>query len=312
MGAFTTWRELWSMSVGFDPPMTHFSSVTSAVLIYLLVLLLCYVLYQLSKTFLPGFIQEYVLDFFKTLAFCTYCFGHGVVRNAHGHLGYILCMVPLNTASVLIFNLGDGTPLTVWAKYLRGHIPTWKFVIKVSAQIVAGFCAWELGHFILGLDFHPSFADKLGQKANCNSDLRIAAIAGFFLEGTGVAYDFWMNQQTLSKNRALDIALKFTNTALVVCIGVRMTGMYIHPAMVTGRTIGCGDTPILSHLLVYWAGPFVGIFVGLKASQIYSLPFNKDTPDKEYKKGDDSLGKKKKNVTSGKVRQRKVKKDETT
>lgn len=209
------------MSVGFDPPMTHFSSVTSAVLIYLLVLLLCYVLYQLSKTFLPGFIQEYVLDFFKTLAFCTYCFGHGVVRNAHGHLGYILCMVPLNTASVLIFNLGDGTPLTVWAKYLRGHIPTWKFVIKVSAQIVAGFCAWELGHFILGLDFHPSFADKLGQKANCNSDLRIAAIAGFFLEGTGVAYDFWMNQQTLSKHRALDIALKFTNTALVVCIGKR-------------------------------------------------------------------------------------------
>ena len=42
--------------------------------------------------------------------------------------------------------------------------------------------------------------------------------------------------------------------------------MYIHPAMVTGRTIGCGNTPVLSHLLVYWGGPFAGIVVGIKVS----------------------------------------------
>lgn len=207
------------MVVGFEPPVTHFSAATSAIFIYLLALLFCYVLYRLSRIFLPEFLQDYVIDFFKTLAFCTYCFGHGVVRNAHGHLGYVLCVVPLNTASVLLFNLGDGTPLSAWSKYLRGLLPTGKFLLKVSAQIMAGFCAWELGHFILGLDFHPSFAEKINQKAHCNSDLRIAALAGFFLEGTGVAYDFWMNQQTLSTYRPLDIALKFTNTAMIVCFG---------------------------------------------------------------------------------------------
>lgn len=133
------------MSVGFDPPMTHFSSVTSAVLIYLLALLFCYVLYQLSKIFLPGFIQEYVLDFFKTLAFCTYCFGHGVVRNAHGHLGYILCMVPLNTASVLIFNLGDGTPLTVYGPNIfEVKFPHGSSLSKCRPKSLLGFALGNL------------------------------------------------------------------------------------------------------------------------------------------------------------------------
>ncbi|XP_062613075.1 uncharacterized protein LOC134274846 [Saccostrea cucullata] len=298
-----TWRDVWEVALGFEPPVTHFSAAISAIIIYLLALLFCYVSYQLAKALMPGIVQEYVLDFFKTLAFCTYCFGHGVIRNAHGHLGYVLCVVPLNTASVLIFNIGDGTPLTVWSKYLRGLIPKWKFILKVSAQILAGFFAWELGHYILSLDFHSTFSEKLIQKSNCSSDLRIAALGGFALEGIGVAYDFWMNQQTLSKYRPLDIALKFTNTALVVCIGVKMTGMYIHPALATGRTIGCGNTPILSHLLVYWGGPFVGIYLGLKASEFFCF-FNESTDIKENAKSVQSDSHNRK-VQSGKVRQRK-------
>ncbi|XP_061185856.1 uncharacterized protein LOC133193960 [Saccostrea echinata] len=303
-----TWRDVWVVALGFEPPVTHFSAAVSAIIIYLLALLFCYVSYQLARALMPRIVQEYVLDFFKTLAFCTYCFGHGVIRNAHGHLGYVLCVVPLNTASVLIFNIGDGTPLTVWSKYLRGQIPKWKFFAKVSAQILAGFFAWELGHYILSLDFHSSFSEKITQKSNCNSDLRIAAIAGFALEGIGVAYDFWMNQQTLSKYKPLDIALKFTNTALIVCIGVKMTGMYIHPALATGRTLGCGTTPILSHLLVYWGGPFVGIYLGLKASQFISLPFIETPKIEESAKDVQNDAKfsepRDKKVHAGKVRQR--------
>lgn len=214
-----TWRDLWETVMGFQPPVSHVSPTVSAILIYLLALIFCFLFYQLSRVFLPRLLQEYVLDFFKTLAFCTYCFGHGVIRTAHGHLGYVLCAVPLNTASVLIFKIGDGTPLSVWSKYLQKQIPTWKFCLKVSAQILAGFCGWELGHLILNLDFHPSFTEKVIQKSNCNSDLRISAIAGFLLEGTGVAYDIWMNQQTLSKYRPLDVFLKFINTSLIVCCG---------------------------------------------------------------------------------------------
>lgn len=48
--------------------------------------------------------------------------------------------------------------------------------------------------------------------------------------------------------------------------GLHLTGMYLHPAMATGHTFGCGPTPILSHILVYWGGPFIGIYIGLKVS----------------------------------------------
>lgn len=218
-GYIMTWRELWVMAVGFDPPVSHFSSVTSAILFYLLALLFCYVFYQLSRIFLPRFLQEYVLDFFKTMAFCTYCFGHAVIRNAHGHLAYILCVVPLNTASIFIFNLGDGTPLLVWLKYLQKKIPAWKFLAKVTAQVAAGLCSWELGHLIYRLDFHPSFAQRIQERGNCATDLNIATVFGFVLETTAVAYDFWLDQQTLSRYLPLDLALKILNCALIVCLG---------------------------------------------------------------------------------------------
>lgn len=218
-GYLMTWRELWVMAVGFDPPVTHFSSVTSAILVYLLALLFCYVFYQLSRILLPRFLQEYVLDFFKTMAFCTYCFGHGVIRNAHGHLAYIVCVVPLNTASVFIFNLGDGNPLIVWLKYLQKQIPAWKFLAKVTAQIMAGLCSWELGHLIFRLDFHPSFVEIVKSQANCSTDLNVATVTGFVLETVAVTYDIWVDQQTLSRYLLLDLALKILNCAIIVCLG---------------------------------------------------------------------------------------------
>lgn len=316
MGYLMTWRELWVMAVGFDPPVTHFSSVTSAILVYLLALLFCYVFYQLSRILLPRFLQEYVLDFFKTMAFCTYCFGHGVIRNAHGHLAYILCVVPLNTASVFIFNLGDGTPLMVWLKYLQKQIPAWKFLAKVTAQIMAGLCSWELGHLIFRLDFHPSFVEKVESQANCSTDLNVATVTGFVLETVAVTYDFWLDQQTLSRYMPLDLALKILNCAIIVCLGLHLTGMYLHPAMATGHTFGCGPTPILSHILVYWGGPFIGIYIGLKLGQMFHLPISTTTksqqPIKTTQNGDhgDSIVKKteQNGHHSGEVRNRSRKK----
>jgi hypothetical protein len=134
-----------------------------------------------------------------------------------------MCVVPLNTISIFIFNQGDGTPLLVWLKYLQNQIPVWKFLLKVTTQILAGFCSWELAHLIFKLDFHESFAEIVRKQSNCSSDLNIAPVLGFLLEFLAVAYDFWLDQQLLSKYVPVDIALKILNCAVLVCLGKSYT-----------------------------------------------------------------------------------------
>ena len=46
--------------------------------------------------------------------------------------------------------------------------------------------------------------------------------------------------------------------------GVHLTGMYIHPAMATGHTWGCGDTDRATHILIYWIGPMVGTWISVQ------------------------------------------------
>jgi hypothetical protein len=53
---------------------------------------------------------------------------------------------------------------------------------------------------------------------------------------------------------------------LFFSIGLNLTGMYLQPAMATGHTFGCGSTPVLFHIMVYWGGPFLGIYIGLKVN----------------------------------------------
>lgn len=130
-GYLMIWRELWVMVVGFDFSVIYFFSVTSVILVYLLVLLFCYVFYQLLRIFLFRFLQEYILDFFKIMVFCIYCFGYGVIRNVYGYFVYIFCVVFLNIVSVFIFNFGDGILLMVWLKYFQKQIFVWKFLVKV-------------------------------------------------------------------------------------------------------------------------------------------------------------------------------------
>lgn len=140
------------------------------------------------------------------------------------------------------------------------------------------------------LHFHPSFVEIVKSQANCSTDLNVATVTGFVLETVAVTYDIWVDQQTLSRYLLLDLALKILNCAIIVCLGLHLTGMYLHPAMATGHTFGCGPTPILSHILVYWGGPFIGIYIGLKLGQMFHLPTstttNSQQPIKTTQNGD--------------------------
>lgn len=72
--------------------------------------------------------------------------------------------------------------------------------------------------------------------------------------------------------------------------GVHLTGMYIHPAMATGHTWGCGDTTRTSHIMIYWVGPIIGVWLSIQLQQKFSLrkPISKvlagKTPKAQNKK----------------------------
>jgi len=47
--------------------------------------------------------------------------------------------------------------------------------------------------------------------------------------------------------------------------------MYIHPAMATGHTWGCGDTTRTSHIMIYWVGPIIGVWLSIELQKRFSL-----------------------------------------
>ena len=89
--------------------------------------------------------------------------------------------------------------------------------------------------------------------------------------------------------------------------GIRYTGMHVHPAKASGLTWGCGSTPKLAHILVYWIAPLLGTWLATKASKIVSIDRRPKTQDKKIENG---IGKPKqesnKIQVKGKVRKRKT------
>ena len=59
--------------------------------------------------------------------------------------------------------------------------------------------------------------------------------------------------------------------------------MYIHPAMATGHTWGCGTTPKSAHILIYWVGPFVGAWLALQVNKRFQLNLYSLQSDKKGK-----------------------------
>ncbi|KAK3108831.1 hypothetical protein FSP39_016836 [Pinctada imbricata] len=317
----TTWRDVWTMVLGSDPPYSHVTSpITAIFLIYFSAMMACYILYKLSEVLVPGFIKIYALDFFKTMAFITYGFGHGFVRKYYGNFGYFLCVVPVNTITVLLFTHGEGNVLGNWKAFLKGQRSFLQVLPRIFVQILSAAGAWRLGLFIYNLDFFWHLPETAATLAtDCKSFLNIPFYLGFLLEMTGVTYDHWVGSQPMSSHRPLDIFLKFINTASVVCFGSHLTGMFMHPSMASAFSFGCGSTPIYQHIIVYWLGPFTGAFLSIKLSERFVLTSQKSKkvePPKEKEKSSQNDSKKKNTKsanddkisdTERKVRRRKTK-----
>ena len=211
------WRELWTSSMGTDPPFRHFSPYAAALLVYATLLLSTYALYLLASL-LPKVIRPYLQTFVKTMAFCSFSFGHKIIWKYYGGWGYMLTMIPILTLGVHIFSEGYGSPLGNWACYLRGESSTTKFLLMTIIQVLGGIAAFKLGKYVYLLDFDPLLSEDL-QQTFCKSDLKVPAYVGVFLEFLGSGYDAWFWMQSISKNSILDSIVKFFNMGIVVIFG---------------------------------------------------------------------------------------------
>ncbi|XP_060066021.1 aquaporin-11-like [Ylistrum balloti] len=268
--AVMTWRDMWTVVMGDTPDFLHFHPILATVSIYLLIMVFCYLMYQLSSL-LPSPLRSYAFDFFTTMAFCAYPFGHIVIRQAYGGVGYMSAIVPLVIISVNVFSKGTGSPLGYWMGFLQGTTSLWTMITHIPVQILAGMASFILGRYIYMLDFHESFASALTDE-RCYSDMKTTLAAGFSVEMLGVTFDGWLKQQTLIKVKFIDLLLKVINCSILVNLGVNFTGMYMHPAMASGLTFGCDGTERWEHLFVYWVGPFTGCFLALQLNKIVKIP----------------------------------------
>lgn len=234
------WRELWVVAVGDEPPVQHFHPILATITLYLLAMSLCYVMYRLSF-FLPAPIRSYAVDFFTTLAFCSYPLGHVMIRQSYGGTGYMLVFVPLIVVTLYLFSQGSGSPLDLWMNFLKKSTSLVSLLTHVPIQILAGVTAFRLRSYIYVLDFHSTFATDL-ENPLCNTDLKTSLLVGFLVETIGVIFVEWLGLQTLSKVNVIDLIIKVANCAAFVNLGIGFTGMYMHPVMASGLTFGCEGT----------------------------------------------------------------------
>lgn len=280
-----SWKTLWTATLGWEPGSDILGPLPAAIFLYFWVFLTGLTLHSLTKLIVPHPLKEYVLDFVKTMTLCTYPFGHGIMRKFFGEPGYMLAMTPVVTITLLVLKEGAGNPIGVWIRFINKGIPFWKCLVKTTIQIVAGFSAYHLGMLVISVEFSPVYVEKMKEYYSqfCTSDLNVPVYLGFLIEFVAVVYDTWFSEQVLLKIGILDLLIKVINGGLLVVAGVHLTGMYIHPAMATGHTWGCGSTPKSAHILIYWVGPFVGAWLALQVNKRFKLNFYTPAKDRKIK-----------------------------
>ncbi|CAL4130975.1 unnamed protein product [Meganyctiphanes norvegica] len=268
--------EIWVATVGEDLRVGGISTpFIAALVVYIISFTTCYVLYRVSNFILPPVLRAFSNDFFKSVVSITYCFGHGFIRDRHGHLGYILASVPLNLFTAATFVHGEGSVLGNMNHFVKGRMSNAMFMSRCLVHILGAAAAWRLGILIYSLDFYDNIS--LAQVAEeqtmaCTSSLSISVAAGFVLEMLGTALDLWMSAQFISRRTSVDNIFKLTHCALLVSFGVNLTGMYMHPTCAMAHTFGCESEPYYVHVFVYWLAPFVGLALADIMIERISLP----------------------------------------
>lgn len=216
------WNSFVKSLTGWNPQSEFLSPIPSALVIYLSIYFMGLICHQMTRLISPGVIKPYILDFIKTMTVCAYPFGHGIMRKYYGEVGYMCAMIPMVFLTLITLREGDGNPIAVWHKYFNKVIPLWKCVLKTFIQILAGFSAFHLGIYVMGLKLHPMYGERLQAYYDqfCTTDLHVPVYVGFLLEFSAVIYDSWFSNQTFTGHQYLDLLIKIINGGLLVVSGL--------------------------------------------------------------------------------------------
>ncbi|KAL8578679.1 hypothetical protein ACOMHN_007137 [Nucella lapillus] len=295
-------KTIWTAMSG----QVHAPPLVGSCLIYSIAFFTCLLAQQVCKRFLPPSLYSYAADFFCALVICSFPYGHGAVRANYGQAGYVIAAVTMVTVSISVFE-GVASPLGVFVRYLRGEESLWGLSLRVVLQVVAAFLSYRLVFLVCCLELTKDHQAMLA--GTCVSDLKVPVFLGCLIEFSSVVYDTWLCHQRLFRAPLLDMLAKNVNGALLVCAGVNLTGMYMHPALATAMTFNCKGTDTFEHIFVYWVATFLGCFAGVQLDSVLRLPSTDDAAVAKKKK--DSIGygdgDKKQNLrtTNGDVKERK-------
>jgi len=220
-GIIPGWKKAFTAFMGWTPDVEFLPALPAAAIVYLSVYLIGLLLHTVTRLVAPAAVREYLLDFIKTMTLCAYPFGHGIMRKFYGEVGYMSAMVPVVFITLTTMADGSGNPIGVWLQYFRKQMPWWKCGLKNVIQVIAGISAYHLGMYILNLQLHPVYVQRLKEyySSFCVTDLNVPMHVGFMLEFVAVIYDSWFASQTFTKLSYLDLVMKTINSGLLVVAG---------------------------------------------------------------------------------------------
>ncbi|ESP01577.1 hypothetical protein LOTGIDRAFT_205153 [Lottia gigantea] len=250
----TTW-------IARDEQTHDIPAILAAIFFYVVSFIICYVTFRITKLILPESIHSLTTEFVKTLLVCTYPYGHGLVRYHYGNIGYFFTAVPLVVLTLSLFPQGLCSPLSIFVLFLKGQISLFNLIFRTVIQTLGAFTSYKLAMFVWSFGVHSEHTKQF-HATLCQTDLNVTVQVGFLLELLCVAFDTWLGFKKLSKSDLVDSTIKIANSTLMVCLGVHLTGMYLHPAMASALTYSCQGSSAFDHIAVYWVSAFIGCYLG--------------------------------------------------
>lgn len=257
-------QEVWASAFGREPllllrllPLFH------CLIYYAFVVIAHVLLFKLNTIFSPKWLHSYLGDFLCTITACTISYQHSILRHYYGPIAYVITAVLMTLLLRQVFQNSVPTVTSNVQRYICGLFPFGSLVLRVVMQILAIPATVTVLRLICSLELMPEHVERKYQQS-CTTDLNVAVILGFFIEGGATMFDTWLNRIEITQWPLFDSGFKAFANPLMVVAGLSLTGMYMNPILASIIGFGCKGITPSQHVLVYWLAPIVGCIFGQK------------------------------------------------
>lgn len=257
------WRALWQLIMGDAQDLDDFlSPVTGSIIYFIVTMGTGVILRVFNKNHSPEWCRQHIADFLATMEMCAYFFENNFIMKHYGGMWlFIAVVLECLVANRTYFGASEN-PVKALHEWCTNQIEAKTAVLKVIIQTLAGVSSYYFARLVWSLDLVQDHHDRYMETA-CDTDLSIALMAGMMVELGATLIDTWLGMQILVQQSFIDEVLKCCNGALMIVMGMHLTGMYFNPAMAFGHMFGCRGTSAWEHFIVYWIGPFLGCYLAL-------------------------------------------------